>query len=150
MIPQPRANGAFRPRFAPSTRAYGTLTRYLSGYLLLSSQQVELTSRFMIRQSSTSARHAAPTSPVDQPTATSGESGDAHSIARSAVQARRAHLGVLALYTLLTLLLTWPMLAQAATHVPGVAQWAFDESTFLWNVWYFKHALVDHLSSPLH
>lgn len=104
----------------------------------------------MIRQSSTSARHAAPTSPVDQPTATSGESGDAHSIARSAVQARRAHLGVLALYTLLTLLLTWPMLAQAATHVPGVAQWAFDESTFLWNVWYFKHALVDHLSSPLH
>jgi hypothetical protein len=36
------------------------------------------------------------------------------------------------------------------THVPGVAQWAFDESTFLWNVWYFKHALVDQLATPLH
>ncbi len=37
-----------------------------------------------------------------------------------------------------------------AVAVPGVAQWAFDESTFLWNTWYLKHALVDSLSSPLH
>lgn len=63
---------------------------------------------------------------------------------------RRIHLGVLALYTILTLLLTWPMPARLTTHVPGIAQWAFDESTFLWNVWYFKYALVDNLANPLH
>jgi len=36
------------------------------------------------------------------------------------------------------------------THVPGIAQWAFDESTFIWNIWYLKHALVDQQISPLH
>lgn len=62
----------------------------------------------------------------------------------------RPQLWVLALYTLLTLLLTWPLLTHITTHVPGVAQWAFDESTFLWNVWYFKHSLVDGLQNPLY
>ncbi|MCC6453692.1 MAG: hypothetical protein IT328_01990 [Caldilineaceae bacterium] len=62
----------------------------------------------------------------------------------------RRHLTILGLYTALTLLLTWPLVRHFTTHVPGVAQWAFDESTFLWNIWYFKHALVDQLSSPLH
>ncbi len=60
------------------------------------------------------------------------------------------HRLVLALYTLLALLLTWPLLPKIFTHVPGVAQWAFDESTFLWNIWYFKHTLLDQLQSPLH
>lgn len=63
---------------------------------------------------------------------------------------RRSHLTVLGLYTGLALLLTWPLVAQITTHVPGIAQWAFDESTFIWNIWYFKHALVDHLRNPLH
>jgi len=40
-------------------------------------------------------------------------------------------------------------LPKILTHVPGVAQWAFDESTFLWNIWYFKHSLLDGLQSPL-
>jgi hypothetical protein len=62
----------------------------------------------------------------------------------------RRHLPILALYTVLTLLLTWPLVSHFTTHVPGVAQWAFDESTFLWNVWYFKHTVVDQLASPLH
>ena len=62
----------------------------------------------------------------------------------------RVHLGVLALYTLLTLLLSWPLVAHLTTRVPGVAQWAFDESTFLWNIWTLKHALVDNLANPLH
>lgn len=66
------------------------------------------------------------------------------------MSARRSHLTVLGLYTLLTLLLTWPLLTQLTTHVPGMAQWAFDESTFIWNIWYFKHALVDQLINPLH
>lgn len=62
----------------------------------------------------------------------------------------RKHPFVLTLYTLLTLTLTWPLVTKLTTHVPGVAQWAFDESTFLWNIWYFKHSLVDQLQSPLH
>ncbi|MCC6168277.1 MAG: hypothetical protein IT329_13705 [Caldilineaceae bacterium] len=62
----------------------------------------------------------------------------------------RRHLLVLLLYTLLALALSWPLARHLTTHVPGIAQWAFDESTFLWNIWYFKHALVDTLSSPLH
>lgn len=68
----------------------------------------------------------------------------------AAVNALRRHPLILGLYILLTLVLTWPLVARFTTHVPGVAQWAFDESTFVWNVWYFKHALVDQLSSPLH
>jgi len=62
----------------------------------------------------------------------------------------RNHRLVLALYTILALLLSWPLLPRIFTHVPGVAQWAFDESTFLWNIWYFKYALIDQLQSPLH
>ncbi|MFN8443838.1 MAG: interleukin-like EMT inducer domain-containing protein [Caldilineaceae bacterium] len=57
---------------------------------------------------------------------------------------------ILLLYTVLALLLSWPLIAKITTHVPGVAQWAFDESTFLWNIWYLKHSLVDTLSNPLH
>lgn len=63
---------------------------------------------------------------------------------------RRRHLSILGLYSVLALALTWPLTAQIATRIPGVAQWAFDESTFVWNIWYFKHALVDNLASPLH
>ena len=62
----------------------------------------------------------------------------------------RAHALVLALYTGLTLLLTWPLAANLATHAPGVPQWAFDEATFIWNIWAFKDALIDNLASPLH
>ena len=62
----------------------------------------------------------------------------------------RAHVTVLALYSLLTVCLTWPLIIHLTTHVPGVPQWAFDESTFMWNIWYLKHTLVDHFSNPLH
>lgn len=62
----------------------------------------------------------------------------------------RGHLMALGLYTILAVLLTWPLILHLATHVPGVPQWAFDESTFVWNIWHFKHALIDNLQSPLH
>ena len=62
----------------------------------------------------------------------------------------RTHALVLALYTGLTLILTWPLAANLATHVPGVPQWAYDEATFVWNIWAFKDALIDNLASPLH
>ncbi len=69
---------------------------------------------------------------------------------RTIAISKRKHGFVLALYTILTIALSWPLVTHLTTHVPGVAQWAFDESTFLWNVWYLKHSLVDQLQSPLH
>jgi hypothetical protein len=60
------------------------------------------------------------------------------------------HGVVLGLYGLLSLVLSWPLALHITTHVPGIAQWAFDESTFVWNIWQFKHSLVDQLSNPLH
>ena len=60
------------------------------------------------------------------------------------------HLLVLGLFSLLTLILSWPLPLRIFSWVPGVAQWAFDESTFVWNIWYFKHSLIDNLSTPLH
>ena len=62
----------------------------------------------------------------------------------------RVHVLVLAVYAVLSLILSWPLVAKLGTHVPGIAQWAFDESTFIWNIWTLKTALVDTLSNPLH
>ena len=62
----------------------------------------------------------------------------------------RVHAVVLAAYAVLSLILSWPLVAKLGTHVPGIAQWAFDESTFIWNIWTLKTALVDTLSNPLH
>lgn len=59
------------------------------------------------------------------------------------------HLLVLVAYTLLTSLLTWPLTAQLTSHIPGEATWAFDESTFIWNMWWFKHSLLNLGQTPL-
>jgi hypothetical protein len=66
------------------------------------------------------------------------------------VRGYRPHIITLALYTLLALGLTWPLTAHLATHVPGSAVWAFDESTFVWNMWWFKFSLLNLGQSPLH
>jgi hypothetical protein len=50
---------------------------------------------------------------------------------------------------LLTLFLTWPLPAHLASHVPGEATWAFDESTFLWNIWWFKYSILHLGQTPL-
>jgi hypothetical protein len=57
---------------------------------------------------------------------------------------------ILGVFALLTLILTWPVASFLGSRIPGTATWAFDESTFAWNIWYFKHALLDLRSSPLH
>lgn len=62
----------------------------------------------------------------------------------------RLHLLVLGLFTLLTFLLTWPWIAHFSSAFPGSATWAFDESTFVWNIWRFKHNLLDLQQSPLY
>ncbi|MCB9078409.1 MAG: hypothetical protein H6631_12495 [Anaerolineaceae bacterium] len=61
----------------------------------------------------------------------------------------RIHLMAITLYTGLTLGLTWPVAAHLATHIPGEATWAFDESTFIWNMWWFKFSLLNLAQSPL-
>jgi hypothetical protein len=66
------------------------------------------------------------------------------------VKGYRAHLLAITLYTLLAVILTWPLVLHITTHIPGSAVWAFDESTFVWNMWWFKFSLLDLGRSPLH
>ncbi len=59
------------------------------------------------------------------------------------------HLVVISLYTLLALFFTWPLPLHLATHIPGEATWAFDESTFIWNMWWLKFSLLNLSQTPL-
>ena len=61
----------------------------------------------------------------------------------------RLQLIILGLYILLTLALTFPWVLHFGDAFPGTATWAFDESTFVWNIWRFKHNLLDLQMSPL-
>ncbi len=63
---------------------------------------------------------------------------------------RHTHLLILVVYLALALVLTYPLVAHFATHVPGSETWAFDEYTFVWNYWWFKHAVFDLGVNPLH
>ncbi|MEA3337043.1 MAG: interleukin-like EMT inducer domain-containing protein [Chloroflexota bacterium] len=63
---------------------------------------------------------------------------------------RFTHLLVLFLLLVLAIGLSFPLVTQLTTHVPGTDTWAFDEYTFLWSMWYFKFSLIDQISSPLH
>ena len=47
-------------------------------------------------------------------------------------------------------MLWWPLPIRLTTHVPGSETWAFDEYTFVWNLWWFRHSLLDLGSNPLH
>ena len=62
----------------------------------------------------------------------------------------RPSWAALGLYAFLALLMSWPVITVLGSRLPGTATWAFDESTFVWNIWYFKHALLDLRTSPLH
>ncbi|MGQ9584184.1 MAG: interleukin-like EMT inducer domain-containing protein [Anaerolineae bacterium] len=62
----------------------------------------------------------------------------------------RKDLLALAIFTLLTLVLSYPLPLRFSTHVPGSATWAFDEYTFVYNLWWFKYATLDLGSNPLY
>ena len=62
----------------------------------------------------------------------------------------RYHIIYPAILAFLAWLMWWPLPARVTTHVPGTPTWAFDESTFLWNTWYFQYALVHLHTSPLY
>lgn len=61
---------------------------------------------------------------------------------------RRMQLIVLALYGLITLFVTYPLVTQFTTHVPGTTTWSLDEYGYMWNHWWFKHALFDLGANP--
>jgi hypothetical protein len=56
---------------------------------------------------------------------------------------------IVALYAILTLVLTYPLVTHFSTHVMGTDIWAFDEYTFIWNTWWFRYALLNLNSNPL-
>lgn len=62
----------------------------------------------------------------------------------------KKHSIILALYFVLTLVMTLPLALQFTDHVPGSETWAFDEYTFVWNFWWFKYAAFDLGVNPLH
>jgi len=53
------------------------------------------------------------------------------------------HVVVLAIYTLLSLLLTWPLITRLTTHVPGDG---IDDPALVWNLWWIQERLVNQLS----
>ncbi len=57
----------------------------------------------------------------------------------------RRHPTVLLCFVGLSLLLTWPLALHFATHVPGNG---IDDPSLAWNLWWAKHALVDHPQNP--
>ena len=61
----------------------------------------------------------------------------------------RRNLALFLGFLALAALLWWPLPRHITTHVPGVPQWAYDEATFVWNIWYFKSAALDGLRNPL-
>jgi hypothetical protein len=64
--------------------------------------------------------------------------------------AAKIHLLIIGLYLVLSLALTCPLPLHFTTHVPGSATWAFDEYTFLWNMWWFKYSVFDLQTNPLY
>ncbi|MBI1801598.1 MAG: hypothetical protein HYR71_08235 [Chloroflexi bacterium] len=59
------------------------------------------------------------------------------------------YVGLASAFLLLSLILTWPLVTRFTTHVLGSNLWAFDEYTFVWNSWWFQHALLQLNQSPL-
>lgn len=56
------------------------------------------------------------------------------------------HLAVLAAYTVLTLLLTYPIAFQLSTHLLGDGG---DTNIFVWNLWWIRKALTELRTNPL-
>ena len=70
-----------------------------------------------------------------------------HSMTRIARKGRQAavHGFVLLGYLLLTVIMTWPLVTQLTTAIPGDS---FDGWQNYWNLWWMKTALVDRLQTP--
>jgi hypothetical protein len=56
-------------------------------------------------------------------------------------------------YVALAIATTWPLVLHIATHAPGAERWNgreifFETPTNLWNLWWFRFAIVDLHQSP--
>src|SRR5512143_526654 len=60
----------------------------------------------------------------------------------------KRNLLVLALYTALALVLTYPLVLHFGDAVPGTTTWSMDEYGYVWNNWWFKHAVLDLGTNP--
>jgi hypothetical protein len=68
---------------------------------------------------------------------------------RLAATLRRAGwrtLGVLAFYTTLALILTWPLVTALATHVPGDG---IDDPALAWNLWWLRDRLITRANADI-
>jgi hypothetical protein len=61
---------------------------------------------------------------------------------------RFKHLIILVAYLALALILTYPLVTQFGDHVPGTTTWSMDEYGYVWNNWWFKHAIFDLQTNP--
>jgi hypothetical protein len=59
----------------------------------------------------------------------------------------KRHLLVIGLYSLLALVLTYPLALHFTTHVPGDGG---DDPALAWNLWWVKYALLDLGTNPFH
>jgi hypothetical protein len=59
----------------------------------------------------------------------------------------KRHLLVVGLYSLLALVLTYPLALHFTTHVPGDGG---DDPALAWNLWWVKYALLDLGTNPFH
>ena len=60
----------------------------------------------------------------------------------------RRSLAILALYLLLATVCTYPLAFNLATQAPAGEAWTYDGFSMLWNLWWFKHALLDLQANP--
>lgn len=61
---------------------------------------------------------------------------------------QRRNVVVLAVYFILALVVTFPLVGQFGTHVPGTTTWSLDEYGYVWNHWWFKYSLFDLGTNP--
>ncbi|MFB0536701.1 MAG: interleukin-like EMT inducer domain-containing protein [Anaerolineae bacterium] len=66
---------------------------------------------------------------------------------RLSQSAWKRHLLVIGLYSLLALVLTYPLALRFTTHVPGDGG---DDPALAWNLWWVKYALLDLGANPFH
>src|SRR5512136_2166109 len=59
----------------------------------------------------------------------------------------RKHVAILIAYTLIALVMSWPLALNFATAIPGVEG---DAGSFVWALGWMKTALVDLRVSPFH
>ncbi|MBI3912923.1 MAG: hypothetical protein HY327_01810 [Chloroflexi bacterium] len=57
-------------------------------------------------------------------------------------------LKILFAYFFLALVLTFPLALNFSDHIPGTTTWSMDEYGYVWNNWWFKHAVFDLGANP--